>query len=95
MHEMEQKYQAELDELKSTVEDQDSLLDRQSQQIQILYAKNTTLEEHLKQTTATLARLGSHVVVAVGSGKDWEGWVALAVHFLCQEGVVCPPVREK
>ena len=57
MHETEQKYQAEFDELKSTMEDQDSLLDRQSQQIQILYAKNTTLEEHLKQTTATLARL--------------------------------------
>ena len=70
MHEMEQKYQEELDELKSTVEDQDSLLDCQSQQIQILYAKNTTLEEHLKQTTATLARLGSHMVVAVGSGED-------------------------
>ena len=82
MHEMEQKYQAELDELKSTVEDQDSLLDHQSQQIQILYTKNTTLEEHLKQMTATLARLGSHMVVVVGSGEDWEGWVALAVHFL-------------
>ena len=82
MHETEQKYQAELDELKSTVEDQDSLLDRQSQQIQILYIKNTTLEEHLKQTTAILARLGRHMVVAVGSGEDWEGWVALVVHFL-------------
>ena len=55
MHETEQKYEAELDELKSTVEGQDSLLDCQSQQIQILYTKNTTLEEHLKQTTATLA----------------------------------------
>ena len=55
MHETEQKYQAELDELKSTVEDQDSLLDHQSQQIQILYTKNTTLEEHLKQMTVTLA----------------------------------------
>ena len=82
MHETEQKYQAELDELKSTVEDQDSLLDCQSQQIQILYTKNTTLEEHLKQMTATLARLRTHMVVAVGSGEDWEGWVVLAVHFL-------------
>ena len=82
MHETEQKYQEELDELKSTVEDQDSLLDRQLQQIQILYAKNTTLEEHLKQMTATLARLGSHKVVAVGSGEDLEGCVVLAVHFL-------------
>ena len=64
------------------MEDQDSLLDRQLQLIQILYTKNTTLEEHLKQTTATLAQLDSHMVVAVGSGEDWECWVALVVHFL-------------
>ena len=58
------------------MEDHDSLLDHQSQQIQILYTNNTTLEEHLKQTTTTLARIGSHMVVTVGSGEDWEGWVA-------------------
>ncbi|KAL7574295.1 hypothetical protein ACA910_012540 [Epithemia clementina (nom. ined.)] len=48
LHDIEYNFRGVVQELKTTVREQDTVLDRQAQHIRILYAKNATMEENLK-----------------------------------------------